>query len=501
MMNPPIEDLLDTVDSKFSLVTLAARRARQINSYFNQLGDGLGHMVPPQVSSIARKPLSIGFEEIAAHKIVRVELPDPETETRCRRARATTPSPDPRQRHDFHARRQAHRSRCHRGHRRLQGRRGLPTTGRCRRPRHPGDDARAPSTSSASPRCRRWPASRCRPACGTRTRPIPHTRLGQSADLVLVAPATARLIGAYAAGLSTDLLDQRPAGHPCPGDRLPGDAHRDVGAPGGRRQHRHAAPPRRAHRRARRGPSGRRRLGQGSAGLARADRRRGRAGPRRRRARRSARRRDRRRHSRADRRRAGHRQSQQRQAGLCGRRRGAGAGRTRDAGLDGRPAHAARRRRCEPVETAARDAGRGRGAGTGRRRRGHGRGRRRLPPEGRRDRQDQEGRRRSRDRARADARHPRRRSARASGPVRSWSASPPRPAIWWPTPRPSCAARTSISSSPTTSVRPQVGFQHDTNAVTILCAGTAHQDRRAHGQAFGRQGDTAMCRRTAIWCK
>ena len=36
--------------------------------------------------------------------------------------------------------------------------------------------------------------------------PIPHTRLGQSADLVLVAPATARLIGAYRAGLSTDLL-------------------------------------------------------------------------------------------------------------------------------------------------------------------------------------------------------------------------------------------------------------------------------------------------------
>ena len=36
--------------------------------------------------------------------------------------------------------------------------------------------------------------------------PIPHTRLGQSADLVLVVPATARLLGAYAAGLSTDLL-------------------------------------------------------------------------------------------------------------------------------------------------------------------------------------------------------------------------------------------------------------------------------------------------------
>jgi DNA-directed RNA polymerase subunit omega len=73
MMNPPIEELLDRVDSKFSLVTLAARRARQINSYFSQLGDGLGHMVPPQVSSVARKPLSIGFEEIAADKIVRTE--------------------------------------------------------------------------------------------------------------------------------------------------------------------------------------------------------------------------------------------------------------------------------------------------------------------------------------------------------------------------------------------------------------------------------------------
>ena len=38
------------------------------------------------------------------------------------------------------------------------------------------------------------------------TEPIPHTRLGQAADVVLVAPATARLIGAYAAGISSDLL-------------------------------------------------------------------------------------------------------------------------------------------------------------------------------------------------------------------------------------------------------------------------------------------------------
>jgi phosphopantothenoylcysteine decarboxylase/phosphopantothenate--cysteine ligase len=36
--------------------------------------------------------------------------------------------------------------------------------------------------------------------------PIPHTKLGQAADLIVVAPATARLIGSYAAGISSDLL-------------------------------------------------------------------------------------------------------------------------------------------------------------------------------------------------------------------------------------------------------------------------------------------------------
>jgi DNA-directed RNA polymerase subunit omega len=75
MITPPIEELLDKVDSKFSLVTLAARRARHINSYFNQLGEGLGHMIPPQVSSTARKPLSIAFEEISDEKIVWTEAP------------------------------------------------------------------------------------------------------------------------------------------------------------------------------------------------------------------------------------------------------------------------------------------------------------------------------------------------------------------------------------------------------------------------------------------
>ncbi len=80
MMSPPIEDLLDKIDSKFGLVTLAARRGRSINQYFAQLGEGQRNMIPPQVSTTARKPLSIAFEEIAQAKIVWAEPVD-EVET------------------------------------------------------------------------------------------------------------------------------------------------------------------------------------------------------------------------------------------------------------------------------------------------------------------------------------------------------------------------------------------------------------------------------------
>lgn len=78
MMDPPVEELLDRCQSKFSLVTLASKRARQINSYYGHLGDTSGQIVPPQVTSTARKPLSIAFEEIAADKVegITVDLDD-----------------------------------------------------------------------------------------------------------------------------------------------------------------------------------------------------------------------------------------------------------------------------------------------------------------------------------------------------------------------------------------------------------------------------------------
>ena len=76
LMHPRMEQLLDRVDSKFTLVTLAAMRAREINDYYNQLGEGLGKIVPPQVTSVSRKPLTISLEEIEVGKIEAVPLPE-----------------------------------------------------------------------------------------------------------------------------------------------------------------------------------------------------------------------------------------------------------------------------------------------------------------------------------------------------------------------------------------------------------------------------------------
>ena len=70
----------------------------------------------------------------------------------------------------------------------------------------PGADRRRRPASSARPPSRPSPPSRCSAACWDEASPIPHTRLGQGADLVLVAPATADFLARYAAGLADDLL-------------------------------------------------------------------------------------------------------------------------------------------------------------------------------------------------------------------------------------------------------------------------------------------------------
>ena len=41
LAEPPIDDLMEHADSKYALAIFAAKRARQINSYFTQLNEGL----------------------------------------------------------------------------------------------------------------------------------------------------------------------------------------------------------------------------------------------------------------------------------------------------------------------------------------------------------------------------------------------------------------------------------------------------------------------------
>ena len=62
---PPIDELLDKVSSKYALVIFAAKRARQINSYFQQADEGVFEFVGPLIEpENQEKPLSIALREI-----------------------------------------------------------------------------------------------------------------------------------------------------------------------------------------------------------------------------------------------------------------------------------------------------------------------------------------------------------------------------------------------------------------------------------------------------
>ena len=78
--NPPIDDLLGQVSSKYALVIYAAKRARQINDYYSQLGEGLLEYVGPLVDThVQEKPLSIALREIN-DDLLTCEDVDPEAE-------------------------------------------------------------------------------------------------------------------------------------------------------------------------------------------------------------------------------------------------------------------------------------------------------------------------------------------------------------------------------------------------------------------------------------
>ena len=80
LVDPPIEPLLASAEgSKFTLVAVAAMRAREINEYYNGLGQGHGVLIPPQVNSLSNKSLSLALEELYEGKL---QVRRPTTEER-----------------------------------------------------------------------------------------------------------------------------------------------------------------------------------------------------------------------------------------------------------------------------------------------------------------------------------------------------------------------------------------------------------------------------------
>ena len=76
MIDPRIDDLLPHTktdidpESRYALVIMAAKRARQISSYYHGLGEGhFGEYVPPMVDTRSKNYLTIAFEEIEADKL------------------------------------------------------------------------------------------------------------------------------------------------------------------------------------------------------------------------------------------------------------------------------------------------------------------------------------------------------------------------------------------------------------------------------------------------
>lgn len=76
IIDPPIDALLDKVDSKYQLVIYASKRARQINDYYSDLHEGnLFDNVGPLVdSTVEDKPLTIALHEIHEDKLRLREL-------------------------------------------------------------------------------------------------------------------------------------------------------------------------------------------------------------------------------------------------------------------------------------------------------------------------------------------------------------------------------------------------------------------------------------------
>ena len=70
LISPRVDKLLDNVDSPYASVIVAAKRARQINSYYHNLGEGtFEEFPPPMIDTGSKNYLTIALEEVASGKI------------------------------------------------------------------------------------------------------------------------------------------------------------------------------------------------------------------------------------------------------------------------------------------------------------------------------------------------------------------------------------------------------------------------------------------------
>ena len=70
LIKPRLDTLLEQVDSHYACVLVAAKRARQINSYYHNLGEGtFDEYPPPMVETGSKNYLKIALDEIAEGKI------------------------------------------------------------------------------------------------------------------------------------------------------------------------------------------------------------------------------------------------------------------------------------------------------------------------------------------------------------------------------------------------------------------------------------------------
>jgi DNA-directed RNA polymerase subunit omega len=70
VIKPRLDTLLERVDSHYAVVLVAAKRARQINSYYHNLGEGpFDEYTPPMVETGTKNYLKIALEEIAESKL------------------------------------------------------------------------------------------------------------------------------------------------------------------------------------------------------------------------------------------------------------------------------------------------------------------------------------------------------------------------------------------------------------------------------------------------